>query len=133
MSTPSARSTVTQSCVPWKTTSTTSKPSAARGASTSSRTRVVTFGSATPSPRPLRGPPPEGGAGPDRHAVGGHHAQGRPDPRAHQALGGGQGDGGEHRLVAQLGQEEGDGRRNHRRSGRPSRLARLVVVEPVAP
>ena len=49
-STPSGRSTVTRSCAPWKTTSTTSKPSAARGGSTSSRTRVVTFGSATPSP-----------------------------------------------------------------------------------
>ena len=53
----------------------------------------------------------------DGEGVGGHHAQGRPQPGAEDALPGGERDGGEHGLVAQLGEQErapDGGDRRHR-------------------
>ena len=44
-------------------------------------------------------------------AVGGDHAERRSEPGAEQAVVGGQGDRGQHRLVAELGEEERQRRR----------------------
>ena len=74
----------------------------------------------------------EDGADDDREGVGGDHADGAADPGAEPALLRGQGDGGEHGLVAELGEEEGDADGDDRRAGAAARLVGLVVGELVA-
>ena len=81
---------------------------------------------------PLRQPGAEHATDPDGESVGGHHAERRTQPGTEHALAGGERDGGQHGLVAQLGQEE------HRADGEddvPRRLRRpfgVLVGELVA-
>ena len=75
--------------------------------------------------RLLRESRPQPATDGDGDRVGGDHPRGRSEPRPERLLAGGEGDGGEHRLVAELGQEErrpdgeDDGTRRSRRLGRP--------------
>src|SRR3954466_5451890 len=79
--------------------------------------------------RPRGQPPPEGTSHEDREAVRDDHADGGAEPHPGDAPGpgvlGGEGDGGEHRLVAELGEEERDAGGQDRR---PRGGLRLVLL-----
>ena len=72
---------------------------------------------------PLRQVPAELAADDDGQGVRRDHAERRAEPGAEPAVLRGEGDRGEHRLVAQLGQEERDRRRDDRRARRALGLA----------
>src|SRR6478735_6259968 len=72
------------------------------------------------------------GADDDGQGVGRHHADGRADPHADRVVVGGEGDGGEHRLVAEFGEEERGRDGQERGAGGTAGLELLVFAEVVA-